>query len=471
MVLKVQSGIYTGGANPVNRSRECASAVGGGREPRSHEGKLVASPSTSCSLRRPRPPRTAHGSLHSALRYLRWFSRVIYRALRKPVVRGLRAIPPYRRVAHLPRNEVAGVRDAAAAAAEGGGSFVEVHPPSRALLVRPDVSAPEPFAGLTSFASPRTFVVELSGACLFGKGVAVTAADGRVLDEVTVHLNGSIEDHSIMRRFVLPAPRRVGGTTAVLSAPGGNTYYHWLFDVLPRVELLRLAGYDLARVDRFAVNSTRHAFQRETLARAGIAADRVLESDRQVHVRCERMLLPSFPGASGFPPRWACDFLVRTLLPPPPSNADQSARAAGGAAGVADATPERIYVSRQRSAKRRVANHDAVEALLRRHGFATVHLEDHDVASQARLFRGARAVVGVHGSGFSNVVFCRPGTTLVELFHPSETPSYFWVLSRQCSLRYRAFVAARAPEPRAHLDVTVNVGALEAMLEAVGVGR
>ena len=400
--------------------------------------------------------------MHSALRYLRWLSRVFYRGLRKPVVRGLRALPPYRRLAHLPRNEVVSAREAAATAA--GGSYVAVHAPAHVALVAPDERAPAPFARVTSFDAPATFVAELAGARLFGKGVAVTTADARAVREATVHLNGVIEDHSVMRRFRLPAPRRVRGTTAVLSAPGGNTYYHWLFDVLPRLELLRLAGHDFALlgggVDHFAVNSTRHAFQRETLARFAIGADRVLESDRLVHVECERMLLPSFPGASGYPPRWACDFLVRSLLP-----ADDTGASRG------TPSPERIYVSRQRSAKRRVANHDALEAVLARHGFTTVYLEEHDVAAQARLFRDARVVFGVHGSGFSNVVFCRPGATLVELFHPSETPSYFWVLSRQCGLAYRAIVAAPAPEPRAHLDVTVDVGVVEAQLLAVSGGR
>ena len=394
--------------------------------------------------------------MHAFLRYLRWLSRVFYRALRKPVVRGLRALPPYRRLAHLPRNEVVSAREAAAATS-GGGSYVAVHAPGHVALVGPDESAPAPFTRVTSFDAPATFVAELADARLFGKGVAVMTADARAVREATVHLNGVIDDHSVMRRFRLPAPRRLRETTAVLSAPGGNTYYHWLFDVLPRLELLRLAGHDLARVDRFAVNSTRHAFQRETLARFGIGADRVLESDRRVHVECERMLLPSFPGASGFPPRWACDFLVRSLLPADDAGASRGAP-----------SPERIYVSRQRSAKRRVANHDALEAVLARHGFTTVYLEEHDVAAQARLFRDARVVFGVHGSGFSNVVFCRPGATLVELFHPSETPSYFWVLSRQCGLAYRAIVAAPAPEPRAHLDVTVDVGVVEGVLAPVG---
>ncbi|HET7456986.1 MAG TPA: glycosyltransferase family 61 protein [Gemmatimonadaceae bacterium] len=384
--------------------------------------------------------------MFAALRYVRWLSRVAYRAVRKPLVRGLRSLPPYRSLARLPRNDVASPRDAAAASA--GGAYVVVHPPTRVELVAAGERAPEPFARATSFALPETFVAELRDARLFGRGVAVTTADGRTVSDVTVHLNGALEDHSVMRRFALPAPRRVDGTTAVLSAPGGNTYYHWLFDVLPRLELLRLAGHDLARVDRFAVNSTRYAFQRETLARFGIGVDRVLASDQQVHVECERMLLPSFPGPSGFPPRWVCDFLVRSLLP---ADAD----------GAGTATPERVYVSRQRSAKRRVANADAVEEVLGRHGFTTVYLEDHDVATQARLFRRARVVVGVHGSGFSNVVFCHAGATLIEILHPAETPSHFWVLSRQVGVAYRPLVAARAPEPRAHLDVVVDVDALE----------
>jgi capsular polysaccharide biosynthesis protein len=387
------------------------------------------------------------------LRGLRWLSRVSYRAARKPLLRALRAIPVYRRVSGVPRNELAGAREAAA----GGGRFVRVHPAERVpLLGRPNEPAPALFAGVREFTSPETFVAELPEARLYGKGVAVIARDGRVVAEATVHLKGLVEDHNVMGRFALPRAERLSGTTAVLSAPGGDTYFHWLFDLLPRIEILRRAGYGPGAIDRFAVNSTRHGFQRETLPLVGIDEERVLTTFPRKHFVCERMLLPSFPGVSDFMPRWACDFLVRSILAP-----------ALRARPAAEAAPERIYVSRQRGERRRIHNHAALEPVLERLGFVTIHLEDYTVAEQARIFNGARVIFGAHGSGFANVVFCRPGATLVELFDPdpARTSSAYWVLSHQAGVTYCALPARRAVESTAPFDLWVDVEEAERVLE------
>ena len=135
---------------------------------------------------------------------------------------------------------------------------------------------------------------------------------------------------------------------------------------------------------------------------------------------------------------------------------------------------ERIYVSRQRSGKRRIHDHDSLEPVLDRLGFTTIYPENHTVAEQARLFHGARVIFGAHGSGFANLVFCRPGTTLVELFEPdpARTTSAYWVLSRQMGVRYLPLPARRATESTGAIDLKVDVAEAERALgEAVSGAR
>lgn len=386
-----------------------------------------------------------------AARRLRGAFRRGYRALRKPVVRALRELDWYRGLTRLPRNETVSPREAAEAS---GGRFTVVHPPRPVSLPSLPVEVvPERFAAVRSFVSPATFVADLRGARLYGRAVAVIAADDRVVTDVTVHLKGRLEDHNVMGRLSLPHRHRLAGTTAVLSAPGGNTYFHWLFDVLPRLEILRLAGYDVAAVDRVAVNSTRHGFQRETLGRLGVGEERVLSSDRVKHVECERMLLPSFPGTSDYMPRWVCDWLVERFLETP--------------APFAPPTPPLVYVSRQGGRKRRIHDAARVESMLARHGFEAVHPERHGVAEQARIFNGARVVLGLHGSGLANLVFCRPGAALVEIHepHPTRTTNAYWVLTRQAGVRYYGLEAKRAAASSAEQDLLVDADALERLVE------
>ena len=73
----------------------------------------------------------------------------------------------------------------------------------------------------------------------------------------------------------------------------------------------------------------------------------------------------------------------------------------------------RIYL--RRAASRSVANAHVVESILTKNGFTPVLLEELSANEQIDLFRGAEMVVGAHGAGLANLLFCPPGTMVLEL--------------------------------------------------------
>jgi capsular polysaccharide biosynthesis protein len=75
-----------------------------------------------------------------------------------------------------------------------------------------------------------------------------------------------------------------------------------------------------------------------------------------------------------------------------------------------------IYVARTDSTHRRLQNEDALIGLLEPMGFRTVLPGQLSPEQQIVLFREARAVVGPHGAGMTNIAFCRPGALVYELF-------------------------------------------------------
>lgn len=75
----------------------------------------------------------------------------------------------------------------------------------------------------------------------------------------------------------------------------------------------------------------------------------------------------------------------------------------------------KLYISRRDSSRRKLANEAELEAALADLGFSVVcpgHLSFED---QVRLFRNAEVIVSPHGAGLANVLFCRPGTRVIEL--------------------------------------------------------
>jgi capsular polysaccharide biosynthesis protein len=67
------------------------------------------------------------------------------------------------------------------------------------------------------------------------------------------------------------------------------------------------------------------------------------------------------------------------------------------------------------------------------------------VADQARLFSEASIVVGPHGGGLTNVMFCAPGTVLVELLSPMGQTLCFWTLANTAQLTYEPIFGRRTP--------------------------
>ncbi|MBC7923139.1 MAG: glycosyltransferase family 61 protein, partial [Ferruginibacter sp.] len=136
---------------------------------------------------------------------------------------------------------------------------------------------------------------------------------------------------------------------------------------------------------------------------------------------------------------------------------------------------KRLYVSRRHAPNRRVVNEEAVVRLLTSLGFEVVTTETMSVVEQASRFADAGCVVAPHGAGLTNLVFCSPGTKVVDVFSPHWVNPCYWVLSRQAGLEYH-YLIGEGPRPAEYHDpvlkgedIVVNLGALASLLEMGGI--
>lgn len=74
----------------------------------------------------------------------------------------------------------------------------------------------------------------------------------------------------------------------------------------------------------------------------------------------------------------------------------------------------RIFLKR-RAKTRGFLNESEVEEFFVRAGWTLVDLEELEFAEQIGLFSRIDAVAGLHGGGFSNLVWCKPGCRVLEL--------------------------------------------------------
>jgi len=199
----------------------------------------------------------------------------------------------------------------------------------------------------------------------------------------------------------MPSTSFLKGRALILAATGGESYYHWMMDVIPRIGLAKKNGFKLESFDHFVVNGITKPFQQETLQALGIPLEkcRVFGNSKKGYL-CEEAILPSMPGPMGLPPPEIVEFLRSSF----------SADTGKGA--------ELVFVGRGKGDRRPLVEAEKIWAGLQKLGFAQIEPEKMSVAEQARAFRSARVVVGAHGAALANLAFSSPGTHVIELFSP-----------------------------------------------------
>lgn len=339
---------------------------------------------------------------------------------------------------------------------------VRPHPPPP-LFAAPPPPCGQPHVGWTassSGAAPLSHLVEIEDALVAHNG-CVFDARGRYVRGAS-HKFGERERfwRRLERRGYVARPYRIAPIVerrcepvAALTSSTQAYYFHWLFDVLPRLGMLEQFGYARERV----YLQRRFPFQRECIALLGVDARRIIDCEDHPILSAPKLIVPCHQVMNGRAiPDWVLRFLRGRLLP---------AVQGGAAAGP------RLYLSRAGAAHRRLANESDVIDLLGGYGFSVVRPEELSVAQQIRRFRDAEAVVGPHGGGLANLVFCSPPCRVIELF-PAANIDVYYRLSRALELDYRYVKAASGDGERLGLeDYRVPLDALEGALEAAGLRR
>ena len=101
-----------------------------------------------------------------------------------------------------------------------------------------------------------------------------------------------------------------------------------------------------------------------------------------------------------------------------------------------------IYILRQPeySRWRRILNQKELTDLLREEGFSLYIMENLTFVDQVCLFRSAEFIVTAHASSLVHLVFCQPGTQVLEIYPNRPGKNHFYDISRKMNLKYDRFV-------------------------------
>jgi Glycosyltransferase 61 len=227
-----------------------------------------------------------------------------------------------------------------------------------------------------------------------------------------------------------------GRAPHVLIGSSGN-YYHWLFDHLPRVAQARRHP-ELADLP-LVVGAHLARFERETLGLLGIPDSQLVGLPDATAIRFGRLHIPDLGTVDRNPHPQTIAWLRETFLPQSPN------------------TGRRLWLTRQDATLRRMVNEDEILAALVPLGFERLSLGDLSVPAQAAAFAEADIICGPHGAAFANLVFCRPGTAVVEIM-PGRAGhlGFYPEIAAALGLRHLRLAAEPRPTPQQLATETVQ---------------
>ena len=271
--------------------------------------------------------------------------------------------------------------------------------------------------------------------------------DNKIIEEPSFQLryksgsriyNSKISDNVIFTKGTPRVLKNLNGVALSLLTGGGgnNNYWHWIFDVMPR---LSLAGQyvNLQDIDFFLFPSLLREFQKETLDHFNIPINKRLSSEKFRHIKAKELIVTDHPilitGDATYDiqniPIWIIKWLKSSFINLEEKNNEKN----------------NIYINRKNSkhdsaTDRSIKNEDEIEKFLLKNNFISINLNNLKFSQQVNLFHNANCIVGLHGAGFANTVFCKEKTKVIE-FRSTNAGPVIENLAKKNDLNYHSIIS------------------------------
>ena len=225
--------------------------------------------------------------------------------------------------------------------------------------------------------------------------------------------------------------KKIDGNMLILAqgASGGN-YSHWLLDILPKLKLASLL-YDLNKIDYFYFSKL-NSFQLQILKLIGIDKKKFIDTKKNKHCFSKKIIFTTHPNyfkgtffeAQSNIPKWIIQYLRRKFLKFVKNNKK---------------TYKKIYIDRSDTVFNhcKLINNSEVTTFLKLKGFKILKLSKLSFLNQITIFNNAKFIVGPHGAGFANLIFCKKNTKVLEIKPHNHPNKVYQRISNINNLNYK----------------------------------
>jgi len=232
--------------------------------------------------------------------------------------------------------------------------------------------------------------------------------------QLRYNINEECSKNSVFKNGTPRLRKKINGSVfSLLTGGGGNSnYWHWLFDVLPRLKIYENLSEKNNPVDYYLFPNLHKNFQKETLDFLKIKTDKRLSSKAYRHLSADQIIATTHPYTllnnpnidSLQIPSWIFNYLRSQFLEKALQNSKLKKY------------PKKIYINRKDATSLRyIINENEVENFLINDDFTSITLSEYSFSDQVALFHNANKIIGLHGAGFANIIFCKAKTKIIEM--------------------------------------------------------
>ncbi|MDB9739586.1 glycosyltransferase family 61 protein [Candidatus Pelagibacter sp.] len=251
------------------------------------------------------------------------------------------------------------------------------------------------------------------------ENVAIIKENKIISDVSYQQINGKLKDAAFNVVLKKGTPRfkkkfEHSVFSLVQGASGNNNYFHWLFDIIPRLIILEKASL-LKDIDFFYGPEIKE-WQLDTLSIFNISKKNMIDSNKYRHIECKNLIASSHPWYSKgyileeakYLPKWIIDEVSNKF-----KNFEKKFDC-----------NDKIYIDRRESQYNhcQIINDSEIKSYLLKKNFSIYQIGKLSFFEQIYLFNNAKIIIGAHGAAFANLIFCKPGTKVIDLIpegHPN----------------------------------------------------
>jgi len=295
----------------------------------------------------------------------------------------------------------------------------------------------------------RMYTDSSQNVAIIKKGVIYKKLSTQLINNHLVDLDKNIIIKTGTRKFI---QKKIKGNilSLVQGASAIGNYGHWILDTIPKL-IITKKFKDLNSFDAILMPNIKKKFQTDSLEYFNISKNKILDGSEITRLYADKITIPSHP-------YWELNKHQFETVAKVDQDILKSIRKIFlQNSSLNKKKNENIFIDRSDSIfnHNKLVNNLEIIDYLKKKEFLIIKLSELSFNEQIKIFNEAKIIIGSHGAGLTNLIFCEPSTKVIEIGNPNFDCDVFRNISNIQNLNY-SFIKAKQANSKFG-DMKINI--------------